>query len=682
MQKVISLFQKRSFREQFPDSSPLFEKDVFVRMQCYSLAIPASEVRPPEEIDIFAETVLKLIALDHGLDDKQIADRMCVSRDLIQFICSHLQEVGLVDKRYRLTENGKRRLQGSSSRAAAPEDCLWQAYAFAQPGTREYLRYLRVGDLATEQVTGGSRHELEFTVGPAGEQHTITGPLLDTGEKPAPVQVMRMDFPPLIRHYNRICTQKSAQFQRIPYRQGYTVDYAEEGIVCLHCKLVIQNGNSKDILLSDGFSQSCTELYRALRKANPQLEQDLWEQAGQTRVGETEKDDASTEKPTSRRQEIAAALCKAVATGIDMDSEQEAAGQNVQLVRDICIAVEKAFYEFAEPYTLADWQLEAFHCPQQEKTGMILEWAMELGLQQAGQYRDLFRWPGRRREKQLLERDPAAEPELTTGLCLAVAIEKGQGPTSFSRLIREMPELLPFLRMLKEAGNHARHDDTVKRAKLQQLMAGCRKLVGLLLPDLPLTEEQKRNPGSDASQRRIDARNAVCGRIGWEVYEELPRSVQERMLRLSPDKACLPSGKDVIFQLSGIMEGVLQVALAELPGVTDIPEKDELLNTIRKNTGRALPEEFQKTNPYYLKQALQGEKEPLKPSYLAYLYCKCKDKAGTVPQAAEEQWMELVDQISDLRGHTSEKANRLDMKQRKQYRDDVFAFVLMIVRAA
>ena len=679
MQKVISLFQERNFQQQFPDSSPLREWDIFVRMQCYSLAIPAAGARPPEEIDIFAETVLNLIALDRSFNEKQIADKMCVPPDLVQSICSHLQEIGLVDERCRLTKNGKKQLQGFSSGDAAPDDCLWQAYAFAQPGTRKYLRYLRVGDLAAEQVTresrNGNRREIEITVGTAGKPRSIRGWLLDTGGKKDPVQVMHSDFPALIRRYNRICAGNT-RFQRIPYRQGYAVDPAEEGTVLLHCKLVIQDGNSKDVLLSDGFSRSCTDLYQALQAANPWLEQELFEQAGQTWVSGAEKDNASIREQLSPRQEIAKVLCRTEAEGLDMDSAQEAVGRNVQLVRNLCAAVEQALHEFAMQYTLADWQLEAFHCPQQEKVGMILEWAADLGLQQAEQYRSLFRWPSKRRENQLLERDPAAEPELSAELCLAVAIEKGRGPTSFSCLIREMPELLPFLSTLKEAGNSARHDGLADPAILPQLKSGSRKLVSLLLPDLPLTADQKPTRISSVSQQRINAHVAVCKQVGWNVYEELPQSVQEKLLRLSPDKACLPPGRDTITELSAVMEAVLQGVLADLPA-GDIPEKAAILDTIQHQTRRPLPEEFRNTNPYYLERAMRGEKgATLKAYYLACLYRQ------VVPQAAEERWMELVDRISALRGHTGEKADLLDMEQRKKYRDDVFEFVSAIVCSA
>ena len=74
---------------------------------------------------------------------------------------------------------------------------------------------------------------------------------------------------------------------------------------------------------------------------------------------------------------------------------------------------------------------------------------------------------------------------------------------------------------------------------------------------------------------------------------------------------------------------------------------------------------------------MRGEKgATLKAYYLACLYRQ------VVPQAAEERWMELVDRISALRGHTGEKADLLDMEQRKKYRDDVFEFVSAIMCSA
>ena len=59
MRRVISLFQDKKFQQQFPGIGVLKEQDVFVEMQCCSLAIPAN-ARPQEQIDIFSETVLQL----------------------------------------------------------------------------------------------------------------------------------------------------------------------------------------------------------------------------------------------------------------------------------------------------------------------------------------------------------------------------------------------------------------------------------------------------------------------------------------------------------------------------------------------------------------------------------------------------------------------------------------------
>lgn len=304
MPRVISLFQGKSFQQQFPDITILKNgtRDYFVEMQCYSLAIPA-DTHIRKEIDIFSDTVLQLIALDRGLTAAQIAERMCVEKDFVQFICIHLQDAGLVNDRYRLTERGKSQVgQPSAESSADPYDDPLKAYAFALPGKREYLSYLRVGDLEADQATekwDGKKRRIQFEVGTAGQERAISGVLLRTpGEGKVPL--MYGDFPPVIRRYNRICAGND-KFQRIPYRNGYNVEAADEGTVLLHCKAIIQKGNVDSILFSDGFSPHCVGLYQAVSEANPWLKESLLKRAASTRTETTENDGKGREEQLSAR---------------------------------------------------------------------------------------------------------------------------------------------------------------------------------------------------------------------------------------------------------------------------------------------------------------------------------------------------------------------------------------------
>ena len=131
---------------------------------------------------------------------------------------------------------------------------------------------------------------------------------------------------------------------------------------------------------------------------------------------------------------------------------------------------------------------------------------------------------------------------------------------------------------------------------------------------------------------------------------------------------------------SQIMESALRNALKELP-LGDVPEKQAVLKAIETQTGRALPEEFSRTSPGYLDNALRGKPAVLKAYYLAYLYRCCQNAAGTVPQAAQERWTALVEEIDRQRQHTASRGFLMRYEELKKYRDDVFGFVTMIVRS-
>lgn len=696
MPRVISLFQGKSFQQQFPDITILKNgtRDYFVEMQCYSLAIPA-DTHIRKEIDIFSDTVLQLIALDRGLTAAQIAERMCVEKDFVQFICIHLQDAGLVNDRYRLTEQGKSQVgQPSAESSADPYDDPLKAYAFALPGKREYLSYLRVGDLEADQATekwDGKKRRIQFEVGTAGQERAISGVLLRTpGEGKVPL--MYGDFPPVIRRYNRICAGND-KFQRIPYRNGYNVEAADEGTVLLHCKAIIQKGNVDSILFSDGFSPHCVGLYQAVSEANPWLKESLLKRAASTRTETTENDGKGREEQLSARQRITKTLQRIQdellenqqKKDMDVDSSREDAQQSSRMARELCTAVETALYEFVRQHPLPDW--ERAYLPQVNHA-KIVEWAKEIGMEQAERYGKLFRWPrGTGRLQQFLAFDQTSDPEMTLGLCMAVMVEKGYGSTEFSRLIHEKRNLLWFLNVLKNEGDRARHDGSDVEIPVQQLNKECREVIALLLPEL-LTERQdaaltSTGPTqSSASQKRIDARVAVCERVGWDVYEELPTDLKEKLLQLSPDKkgVQLPPKDGMLFLLSQILESTLRNALKELPG-NETPDLQEVLKTIEKQTECALPEKFGGTNLTYLHDALQGRMAVLKAYYLAYLYRCCKRAPETVPEAAQEQWAELIVWVDERRQHTAKSAFGMEYEELEKRRDEVFEFVKTVVRS-
>ena len=676
MRRVISLFQDKKFKQQFPGIGVLKEQDVFVEMQCCSLAIPAN-ARPQEQIDIFSETVLQLAALDRGYTINQIAERMCVDPDFVRFICIHLKEAGYMDEYCALTNLGKQHLQMPfAEKESGLDDSLWQAYAFAWPGTQDYLSYLRVGDLAAKQMFETKDQRGEIQVGTAGSANKIEGRVLNSGFR-GKVQLQRSLFPALIRRYNRLCRENS-RFQKIPYREGSGVDAAEEGRVLLHCKAVIQEGNSSNILLSDGFSPNCEKLYDAIRKEYPQLERELIENAYLDTTDTLQEDFGGEDAVPNAHQIIVEAMNAQEAQGQDLDGEQDAKAQNRKIMEGLCKAVETAFYEFAAQNRLAEWQLELLRKRNRwECTNQIREWAKEIGISEVEQYDKLLEWPGKRRAEQLLRFDQDSDTEMSAALCLAIAVEKSQGPTNFSRLIRKKRNLLKFLSVLKTEGAKARHGEEIDGSRICTLKKQCREVITQLLPDLPLDQSKGKIGIVSSAQKRINARVEICNRIGWETYAQLSPEIQNKLLQLSSEAEPLPKN-EMLMLLSQILEGVLRAALQDMPK-PDTPELEEILETIERKREHALPDEFRHTNPNYLKSALQGNEAVLKAYYLAYLYRCCqKEQTDIMPAVAEDKWVELVSWIHEVRQHTAKAAFRVDRAEMKKRRDDAFAFVKII----
>ena len=105
--KVFSLFKTKNYAEIFPNISILGKKvDFYLECNSYDVILPV-KVRGNSKLDIFEEAVLKLIAYKTTTVE-DMADILCLTRDLINFITIRLQEVGLLEDNGRdLTEKEK-----------------------------------------------------------------------------------------------------------------------------------------------------------------------------------------------------------------------------------------------------------------------------------------------------------------------------------------------------------------------------------------------------------------------------------------------------------------------------------------------------------------------------------------------------------------------------------------------
>lgn len=176
--KVFSLFKTKNYAEIFPNISILGKKvDFYLECNSYDVILPV-KVRGNSKLDIFEEAVLKLIAYKTTTVE-DMADILCLTPDLINFITIRLQEVGLLEDNGRdLTEKGKEYIH--IDKEITDESNIEYAHAkvFVLNQTGEILPYIQKGELIFDTIEDINGSFLTVEYGTVGNPIKINGKIL------------------------------------------------------------------------------------------------------------------------------------------------------------------------------------------------------------------------------------------------------------------------------------------------------------------------------------------------------------------------------------------------------------------------------------------------------------------------------------------------------------------------
>lgn len=152
MPKIISLFKADTYEQTFPNISILGHKvDFFLECSSYDVILPVT-VRSENKLDVFEEAVLKFIDFKCS-SVEEMANILCLTPDLINFIIIRLQEMNFIEKNQKdLTNQGKKYIDESVKINNYEEIKFEQIKVFVLKETGEILPFVHQGKLITESI--------------------------------------------------------------------------------------------------------------------------------------------------------------------------------------------------------------------------------------------------------------------------------------------------------------------------------------------------------------------------------------------------------------------------------------------------------------------------------------------------------------------------------------------------
>ncbi len=657
MPKVISLFQQERFEDRFPDISISGEPThLFVECLSYDIQIPHAGTRI-RSLDMFEEAVLRMVPLKGSCTD-DLADILCLGKELVWFIMNRLMEKGLLDNKLDLTSEGSNYLNLRNEQKTEIEPI--QGRVFILKKTGQVLPFIHIGEFQSEKVDEMSGKHIVLSYGSTGNSRKVVGLRLRNTDyeirqdSHLPDKLLRK----AILRFNRL--KNLGKREQITLWPGDRIDSNKNERVYFHIQAVIQDGNSDEILFSDGFVPNIDGMMEYV-KCYPDAISEI--QSHAVRMTVTTKEEESQRLPTRKKyweivqnyNKVQRYLLNTANEDTTPDRLKEIDKNKRQIAIDCYHILETALLYYLKEHHVSETIMNVLRqqtADQNKKT--VLMMAESLGIRQPINAGRLLSHLNGSQISSVFKTSTAH-----MHICLPLAIaEANESPQSHIRiLIQNDNRFLKFLQHLSDASAAFRHDADASGYNLDMTVKYIAEktatIIRILLPSLQLDDGkvQISNTGG-MSQSRLLAQVSLSKAFGSIRFQTMSDGLRGEWMRISPDKTgkALPDMNEYAQILYRIFQTTLANANRDFPMRSNIP-RNEAIQRLITLYGKPLPKSIVSVREAYYESAVQGRNSSLGAE--ALVYAANRDGMDVLIKAG---FVQTVDKILELRGHGSQIA--------------------------
>lgn len=677
MPKVISLFREKRFEDLFPEITIQGEPtNLFVECVSYYIQIPVMGAlsRP---LDIFEEAVLRMVRLK-GPSADDLADVLCLEKDLVCFILNRLEEKGFLDNKLHLTEEGFSRLKLQKT-----EIKLIQGRAFVLEKSGQILPYIHIGEFQSEKVDEINGKRIVLGYGSAGNPRTVKGLRLRSA-KYEPNRDSRLPTQRLreaILRFNRLKVLRNQE--GIDLCPGYMIDSSRSDPVYFHLQAVIQEGNSDEILVSDGFVPNIDGMPEYM-KDYPDAITEVRNRAVRMAVK------ADGEEPQSAPvrikyweivqsyKRVRENLPKKPYEDATPDERKEMDKNSRQIAIDCYHILETVLLYYLKEHPVSETMMGVLRrqtADQNRRT--ILMMAESLGMRYSSETDRLLSYMEGSRISSVFETGTA---HMQICLPLAIAEAKESHNSRVRILIGQNGSILRFFQRLGEVAAVYRHDadasEKIPGMPARYIAQETANIARVLLPNLQLGDDGVQTTKIEGvSQERLLAQASLAKVFGPIRFQLMSDGLRNEWMRISPDKKGrdLPAMSEYVQILYRIFQTTLATANREFLHKSSIL-RDEAIRRLAELYGKPLPRTIVSVREGFYTSATHGNGSSLGAE--ALVYAANRDGMDALVKAG---FVQTVDRILSLRGHGSQRADLTeDEHTMGALRDNVIELTKMI----
>lgn len=662
--KVISLLQTDKMNNRFLSVSMLGRPtDVFLQCSSYDLKLPVN-ARQPRILDIFEETVLRMMKLKK-CNVSELADVLCLEKDLVKFIIIRLQEKGLLKDEYTLSNVGERQLVFQES---IREEVEYQtAKLFVVKDCEVILPYIYVGNFVSEDVVEFSPSGITLGFGSIGDQKKVTGSCIRESKgktrRSASEQVetenkIRNELKNAVKKFNRLAEKRGKE--KIILAEDYGIESTRGEDVYFHMQMAVQGGNTEELLVSDGFVSNVDGLFAYIRKVDPDLVMRIQSKAVQMDMEERAAGEKTPGTFRGKYPEVwrycleMEKYVHRISEESFLDDIRQTEEEKRQAVINCYSMLEWAFYYYSLKNPMSDTLLQV--CKRQksyENSEMIRSLAEKIGLRNLDDCSVLFSGFDGRSVEMIYKAADRTTPNMKVVLPISIIEASENDDSELRSLIAKDCRFLPFINDVGRRAANFRHDSTAeaKDIKIEEIRNHAVDIVTSILPDIQLRIDDVR-VAQHVSNERLKASVACEKVLGSLLYTSLEEGTKADFRIISPDKtpALLPPPYEYV----QVLYRILQTAFYEenkryltKRGMS----KEECIGKNEELLGKKLPKSLVTVKTERYNAAQRGIKSTLGAHFLSLVPNLLKKDLELLKK---QDIVETIDKILEYRKHAND----------------------------
>lgn len=692
-----------SFRTALDGLNIAARQSVLWPCHAFNISIPQKK---KSGLNVFEETVLKITEIESG-DTETIALLTCLENELVAFIQNRLNQLGLLNDRYELSEHGQELLNEWQNKSDGNLEYT-VATVFVDLLSGKLLPYVSTEQLSYKKISRiGDNGFIDFLINPTNEKSKVSArqirPSKDSFWKAVPdsndiIRAIREFKKKYKRH--ALLNQGVDQYPPpVPMAEAISLHENPE-LVYLHCNVLIQIGNS-DLLVTDGCGFGFSESF-----ANYLTSQDWkWvidlknkgviDRLSSDQSNEEAEDESSATDGLKKYPRIARPLRRAQeylsdAEKIEVDSsndEQEFARLTGLAVVALYEAIEWALRFVVSDNPVTHWERLFSSQSYRENDKILRSFATKIGFDVSDSVKALLQVkPGKIRA---VDRG-VSEMQPLLALAIAGAINDPNHP--LNHLAIEDSGCLSFINALKEVRDPVSHGSSTDVELSPETLEGYRdrttRLIQSLIPDI--TEDAytaKTKQERDIDQVRLKARIELDKSLGLGFVQAVSPSLREELVKVTILSQRTTLDNEQLQRYINLLASIMQLSLFEVAKDRRSSVKnrtnlrDEAIEKIVQSgfypAPDAIPEQISTVNTKRLYRAVQGSSTTLGAHLLAVFLLGSESELIEL-QKSDSKFVDFVANLIRLRGHGNKQQSDFSRDDMESLKNNVFKAIKII----